>query len=63
MEQIWAKAQEIAPECKFAFAWATYLNTRDVEYRGKKLSPKDQELFYEGLQKSREDFRRAIGSS
>ena len=61
MEQTWAKAQEIAPDCKFAFAWATYSCTRDVEDRGKKLSPKDQELFYQGLQKSGEDFWRAIG--
>ena len=61
VEQTWAKAQEIAPDCKFAFAWATYLNTRDVEDRGKKLSPKDRELFYQGLQKSGEDFWRAIG--
>lgn len=61
MEQTWVKAQEIAPDCKFAFAWATYLNNRDVEDRGKTLSPKYQELSYEGLQKSSPDFWRAIG--
>lgn len=58
---VWEQAQGMAPDCDFAIVQATYLNTRDVEAKGKSLLNDEAEAFYNDLQVSAEDFYRAVG--
>lgn len=61
VEQVWDAAQGMVDYCEFAIAFATYNNTRTVEETGDALAPKDQEVFYNNLQRSAENFWYVIG--
>lgn len=61
LDNIFTPGEKDPSGCDFAIVWATVLNTKDVEAKADKLSPMEQELFYQRKQDALENFWRAMG--